>query len=431
MMGGTLLVALACTALAASAPQVGTPPRPPAPPADQESCRVCHGKEGLELDRSAHAHAGVGCVACHGGASGPLDKEDAHGDDLTALSDPLEAVERCGGCHSDPERMRRFGTRTDQLALYWTSRHGEVLRETGSHDVATCVSCHGPHEILPATDPRSSVHKTNQLQTCATCHANAELMGPYGLRTDVGELYRDSVHGRALIDEGRMASPGCADCHGSHGALPPRVDEVSDVCGACHSVARDFFEGNPHQSAALTGDAQRCVACHGNHGVREPSAEMFVGDEQGHCGSCHQEDGDPARQVARTLYETLASLDSMIEGTQVALQEAASKGLFIEREHGYLDDARGLRARARTMTHALSPAALDDVQNRCQGMIAQTLESLDIKSRALRDRKIFTAIFFGVVLLLVGVLSIHRRAIAGRSEGTLELHARRRPSDAR
>jgi cytochrome b subunit of formate dehydrogenase len=50
-----------------------------------------------------------------------------------------------------------------------TSYHG--LKSTdGDPEVATCVSCHRPHEILPASDPASSVSSVSRAKTCGRCH---------------------------------------------------------------------------------------------------------------------------------------------------------------------------------------------------------------------------------------------------------------------
>jgi len=39
--------------------------------------------------------------------------------------------------------------------------------------MATCASCHGAHQVLPASNPASKVSKENRLQTCQTCHPKA------------------------------------------------------------------------------------------------------------------------------------------------------------------------------------------------------------------------------------------------------------------
>ncbi|MCB9914664.1 MAG: cytochrome c3 family protein [Planctomycetes bacterium] len=388
-----------------------------APQGEASGCVVCHGEAGLQLAKSTHARSGVTCTTCHGGVAEAMDKEQAHGDALRPLSDPLQAVEFCGGCHSDIERMRGFGLRTDQLDLYWSSVHGKRLSETDDAEVATCVDCHGSHGIFRASDPRSPIHKLNQVETCGGCHGDEERMGRYGLRADAPELFRGSVHGRALLEEGRLSSPACTDCHGSHGATPPRVEQVGDVCGQCHTTVQEQFERSPHRAAALAGSMEECVGCHGNHAISEPSANMLLVDRGGTCGLCHSDPNDPGRAVATEMHGVMARLDQEILETEESLRDAASKGLFLEREHGYLDEARGLRVRASSLTHAASQGVLSDLEQRCRAMIAQTREGIAGKRRALRDRKIFTGIFFFVVLLFVGVTLVYRREVYGRRGG--------------
>jgi hypothetical protein len=43
---------------------------------------------------------------------------------------------------------------------------------SGSKVAANCVSCHGAHNVLPSTDPRSTIHPANLNQTCGKCHVN-------------------------------------------------------------------------------------------------------------------------------------------------------------------------------------------------------------------------------------------------------------------
>jgi hypothetical protein len=39
--------------------------------------------------------------------------------------------------------------------------------------MATCASCHGAHDILPASNPASMVSKENRVKTCQACHPGA------------------------------------------------------------------------------------------------------------------------------------------------------------------------------------------------------------------------------------------------------------------
>jgi hypothetical protein len=379
------------------------------------SCGVCHGKEQRDLQNSVHAKSGIGCTGCHGGVEGPLEVEAAHGGSLANLRDPRAAVEACGNCHANVELMRSFGLRTDQLSLYWTSKHGAKLALDGDPKVATCVACHGAHGVLASSDPMSSVSRFKQVETCGRCHADRALMASYGISADTIEQYASSVHGKALLVDGRASAPACTDCHGSHGALPPRFGDVELVCGNCHTTIQGFFDQSPHASHDRSQAKVECISCHSNHAVQKPSSAMFLGDDAGHCGSCHAADTDPALAVARTLQGDLQKLASTIDGAEQEVRAAGDRGLFLGAERGYVDEARGLFVRARAMTHTLSPAALDDVLNRGQAMVGQTMESLATKERVFRDRKIFTGLFCGISLVFAVVLWMYGRVIRGES----------------
>jgi predicted CXXCH cytochrome family protein len=382
------------------------------------SCVVCHGEEGRDLSLGSHASAGIGCVECHGGVEGPLEVAAAHAGGVANLKDRRAAIAACARCHSDVERMRSWGLRTDQASLYAVSQHGKRLAADPAAEVATCVTCHGAHRVVSVADTRSPVNRLRQVETCGRCHGDAAFAERHQLKPGSVAAYRDSVHGRALIDEGRVSSPACTDCHGSHGASPPRSDEVGHVCGQCHTVVQKFFEQSKHHLAAQRGEIAECISCHGNHGVGEPTAEMLAIREGSKCAGCHGSPEDPARKTAAAIYDDLARLDGSIAATEKLLADAAKDGLFIDEESGFLEDARSLRIRARAVTHTLSSAALDDLLNRGQAMVEQTRERLGIKARSLRDRKIFTAIFAGVALLFAGLLQIYRQQISGAwSEG--------------
>lgn len=389
-----------------------------------EQCTVCHGDAAQAFGRGVHADEGIGCTTCHGGAPDTLDQDEAHGDDLVSLTDARAAVESCGTCHSDARRMQSSKLRTDVWTLYQTSRHGLRLAEEEGADVATCVSCHGAHEVLPSLDPRAPIHRSNQAESCGVCHTDSAKMEPYGLDATVVDDYRASVHGEAVLSEGRLSSPACADCHGAHGAKPPTVAEVGHVCGECHTLARDNFERGPHMEAVRAEKLDECISCHGHHRVDRPSTAMLLGDANGNCGSCHDA-GSEAMTIATAMHAGLSRLDERIDETERTLALAAAEGLFLEGERGYLDDARSLRLRAGPLTHSLSPELLADLVNRGDAMIEQTLESLDVKNRALRDRRIFTAVYLAAILALVAVLLLYRREIYGGAWG-----ARDRGEDA-
>ena len=243
--------------------------------ADTElTCTSCHRPQAEELGRSVHRS--LTCQECHQGAKAyqlPDDQAAAltgraagqamlfdHGTLFRGRLARKDNPSLCGDCHADVVRMNPFGLRTDQLARYWTSRHGKTLRDKGDDRVAVCIDCHGTHEIRPGLQSGSRTHPLNVPETCAACHADEKLMGDYDLPTQVVDEYRQSVHGVLLLEHGDTGAPTCATCHGNHSAMPPGYASVADVCGLCHQHVTNFFNQSIHAEQA---EHHGCVQCHG------------------------------------------------------------------------------------------------------------------------------------------------------------------------
>jgi cytochrome b subunit of formate dehydrogenase len=62
------------------------------------------------------------------------------------------------------------------------SFHG-LAAQSGSQTVANCASCHGVHNILPSSDPRSTINAKNVATTCGRCHPGA------GQRFAIGRVH--------------------------------------------------------------------------------------------------------------------------------------------------------------------------------------------------------------------------------------------------
>lgn len=77
---------------------------------------------------------------------------------------------------------------------YRRSFHG-LSAALGDQRVATCVSCHGGHEIRPSRDPLSSVSAAKVSQTCAACHTGtAPGFGAGGVH------HNPALSGHKLVD---------------------------------------------------------------------------------------------------------------------------------------------------------------------------------------------------------------------------------------
>ena len=61
---------------------------------------------------------------------------------------------------------------SDRLVSFEASFHG-LAAKAGNQTVANCASCHGVHNILPSSDPKSTINAKNLAATCGKCHAGA------------------------------------------------------------------------------------------------------------------------------------------------------------------------------------------------------------------------------------------------------------------
>ena len=216
-----------------------------------DECIKCHLENEMMPEHYSqsdiHWQNGLSCSGCHGGRSDEIDEEKAmsKSNGFVGIPDKKEIPKFCGKCHSDIGKMQLFQTRipTDQVSQYYVSKHGKQLR-IGNMDIATCTDCHTSHEILPASDTRSSVYASNIPNTCDNCHGNSELMSKYNLESTQLEEYSKSVHGIALLENQDTGAPSCNDCHGNHGATPPGVESISHVCGSCHVNNMNYFNSS-------------------------------------------------------------------------------------------------------------------------------------------------------------------------------------------
>lgn len=138
------------------------------------TCGACHAEVTSEFSQSIHGKAlaaGIKdaptCVDCHGEHQIASPDEEASPVSLRQVSKVT-----CPRCHDDERIMDRYGVATMRQASYMDSYHG-MTSAAGSEVVAGCTSCHGTHDILPASEPMSSIHPDNIPTTCAQCHENA------------------------------------------------------------------------------------------------------------------------------------------------------------------------------------------------------------------------------------------------------------------
>jgi cytochrome b subunit of formate dehydrogenase len=138
-----------------------------------DTCAMCHAEVVVQFKASVHGQA-----LARGISQAPL-CTDCHGEHNilrhTNAASPVSAGnirETCGSCHGDVRLSRRFGLPEDRLVSFDSSFHG-LAAKAGSQTVANCASCHGVHNILPSSDPKSTINPRNLAATCGHCHPGA------------------------------------------------------------------------------------------------------------------------------------------------------------------------------------------------------------------------------------------------------------------
>src|SRR5678815_1211911 len=337
----------------------------------KSSCIECHRRlDDPRLSTPAklfandiHGSRGLSCNDCHGGDPNDDSKEGATDPRKGYLGKPktLDIPAYCGKCHSDANLMKRFNPslRVDQEREYYTSVHGKLLK-AGEDRVATCISCHSVHGIRAVNDPLSTVYPLNVAQTCAGCHANADLMRSLGIPTDQFEKYKSSVHAQALNQKQDLSAPTCNDCHGNHGATPPGIASVANVCGQCHARQAELFQTSPHKAAFDQKQLAECVTCHSNHAIAKPS-DQLIGTEQGAlCTECHHT-GDKGFIAAGVMRSRINDLIASIDKSTSILNRAERAGMEVSKPKFELKNATDALTHARVMIHSSSPGEVEKI----------------------------------------------------------------------
>jgi cytochrome b subunit of formate dehydrogenase len=263
-------------------------------------CSGCHSEVAAVYAKSQHVVRFGGqpvpnppaCVDCHG----------AHAiTKLTVSTSPVyfrNVAATCTRCHGNPKITEANGIAIPGAAkLYAQSVHNRAVVVNGLNKSATCIDCHGAHNIKDRRDPSSPINKSNVPATCGKCH--------YGVYT----VYKESVHGTALA-RGVPDAPNCADCHGEHDVRAvknpnfPTLSVAAESCPTCHAAEKlaarygvpvgkvRGYEQSFHGLSARLGDktVANCASCHGDHAIfpsSDPRSTVNPKNLPVTCGKCH------------------------------------------------------------------------------------------------------------------------------------------------
>jgi len=331
------------------------------------NCGFCHSTEAQQHGQSLHGQAASrgdplapSCTDCHGGHAVKSSRDP---ESSTAnINIPL----LCGACHREgaPVARTRDIPQDRILQNYSMSIHGDGLFRAGLSVTAVCTSCHTSHNILPHTDPRSSISRERVAATCTQCHARIEavhvqviegrlweeephkipacvdchapheqrrvfydagaanedclachqdptLVGYSRVAGDTVSLYVDA----AVYSGSKHAGTACAQCHADVTPALSRACETSSSpvdCAVCHADPVEQYSLGTHGKLATQGDPEApvCLDCHSKHAMLDnlnPTSPTYARNIPDLCATCHREGEPAARMLAEDPVETHAT----------------------------------------------------------------------------------------------------------------------------
>jgi uncharacterized protein with PIN domain len=341
----------------------------PHPQPGKVVCGTCHAEEQTQHARSLHGKAlargdplAPRCVSCHGNH------------DIVPVKDPRSAVAPlkvpfvCGKCHQEgtPVQTSRNIPEHDIITNYSESIHGEALLKKGLSVAPNCATCHTAHNILPHTDPNSSIARKNIVATCTKCHSQIEAVHRKIIR---GELWEkeanvlpacvdchqphkirkvfyaqgmadaDCLHchsdeklkasdGRSIavhaveLGGSRHAKVACSQCHSEVNASHLRPCETITKkvdCTSCHADQGQQYQHSVHGQLFAKSDpnAPSCSDCHGTHhvlGKTDPKSASFPTNVPDLCGGCHREGKKAAVRYKGQQHDIVSHYSESIHG---------------------------------------------------------------------------------------------------------------------
>jgi formate dehydrogenase gamma subunit len=157
------------------------------------TCGKCHGEIALEFTQSIHGtslargnNMSPSCTNCHGIHS--IKPQSASRRNLGLVA--------CSQCHEGVRLSQEFGVAAERVSSFEDSYHGRAMN-LGSDVVADCASCHGVHNILPSSNPKSLIHPANLARTCGQCHPGA------GVNFAIGEVHLNAPASQDMGSKGQ------------------------------------------------------------------------------------------------------------------------------------------------------------------------------------------------------------------------------------
>jgi len=263
-------------------------------------CGSCHRDVGETFAQSSHRHAQIAgvkgapsCIECH---RNPIAHVTAT-EDTTQLKIAQDKL--CLSCHlDDPNVKAAVSPTAGFIAAYEGSVHGAALLR-GNGKAANCVDCHGSHEMKKGSDPTSRVAKANIPHTCAKCHlsiANEFNYSVHGIAVRNGNMSAPvctDCHGehnimkasdpRSPVATRNVSSQVCSPCHSS-----VKLNQKFGLASDRFKSFSDSYHGLAGQAGSI--QVANCASCHGVHDIKrssDPTSRINKANLVNTCGTCH------------------------------------------------------------------------------------------------------------------------------------------------
>lgn len=220
-----------------------------------------------------------------------------------------------------------------------------------------------------------------------------------------------------LLEAGDRRVPTCADCHGIHGAVPPGVGEVANVCGTCHFVIARYFREGAHAQAVRDIGVPKCVSCHAAHDVVPAGLDLYAGNEPGRCGSCHPEASEPSR-VGLAVRGLIAGAQEALARAEAEIAGLHREGMDVRELEGLVVEAKAAVIEAKPVAHALQVAPVKARTDRALRLLARVEERARSIRQELEGRRRALTVALSLTLGIIGLLFIKRASL--REPGSAE-----------
>jgi cytochrome b subunit of formate dehydrogenase len=238
-----------------------------------------------KLNSGAHAH--LTCEGCHGDVV----------DNVTPHKRTGQPKPDCAGCHQMLwDQVVQQGKEASSPGLKVVieriehrrlSVHARPNADDPTRPNAACADCHNSHTFarIPAEGPARVAFRLGIPAKCGTCHE------------DQLDEYRESIHGKMVLDKHDPKGAICADCHNPHGVDNTSKDaaklSIVKACGNCHKENAASYTDTYHGQITQLGYTftAKCFNCHGSHDIRavdDPESKVHANNRLETCQQCHK-----------------------------------------------------------------------------------------------------------------------------------------------